>query len=334
MDISRQALLVEQEHGALENAPESVRRTLLKGIFVELAAALQAEDTVRGHDLGALGKRCKLPLKDFDMLRALVFLHKGSAGEAREALKEELRYFPENTAAADLLAQLPESSVSLPLERFPGFAKLFPVIAPYTMVAPEHLLNLYKHAEDVCARQVQGNFVECGVAGGGSSGLLASVLKRHAKQGPQRLLYSCDSFSGMPPATEHDTHNGVNAELTGWGTGTCAAPEDSVLGLCRKLFCADMIHLVKGYFEDTLPTARHQFGPIAFLHMDGDWYSSTRAILDNLYDQLVPGAFVQVDDYGFWDGCRKAVDEFFAERGLAVQLHPIDAAGGVWFIKP
>ena len=66
--------------------------------------------------------------------------------------------------------------------------------------------------------------------------------------------------------------------------------------------------------------------------MDGDWYSSTKAILENLYDRLVPGAYVQVDDYGYWKGCRKAVTEFFKQRGISFTCHTIDATG-VWFTK-
>ena len=151
MDIEQQVFLLEQAHGAVEKAPEAQRHCLLQGIIAELAAAVQAGDMTRGHELGALGKRCKLGLQNLDLQRALVFLHKGSDGEAREALKEDLRYFPENKDAADLLAQLPKTSLSFPLKRFPEFAKLLPIIAPYTMVAPEHLLNLYRHAEDVCA---------------------------------------------------------------------------------------------------------------------------------------------------------------------------------------
>jgi hypothetical protein len=90
---------------------------------------------------------------------------------------------------------------------------------------------------------------------------------------------------------------------------------------------------VQGFFADTLPQTKDAIGPIVFLHMDGDWYESTRDILINLYDQLVPGAYVQVDDYGHWEGCRKALHDFFSERGIDIQLQPIDG-DGVWFLKP
>ncbi len=82
-----------------------------------------------------------------------------------------------------------------------------------------------------------------------------------------------------------------------------------------------------------LPEKRDDVGRIAFLHMDGDWYESTRAIIDNLYDRVVDGGFIQVDDYGFWRGCKKALQEFQSSRNLRFELRPIDGTG-VWFRKP
>ena len=52
-------------------------------------------------------------------------------------------------------------------------------------------------------------------------------------------------------------------------------------------------------------------------------YASTMDPLRLLYDQLVPGAVVYVDDYGSYAGCRKAVDEFRAARGIHSEIHTI-----------
>ncbi len=66
--------------------------------------------------------------------------------------------------------------------------------------------------------------------------------------------------------------------------------------------------------------------------MDGDWYESTRDILENLFDQVVPGGAIQIDDYGHWEGCKKAVHEFADKRRLDFALSRVDEAG-VWFRK-
>jgi hypothetical protein len=137
----------------------------------------------------------------------------------------------------------------------------------------------------------------------------------------------------MPVPTAADTHAGQAADATGWGTGTCAAPERSVREACAKVGAADVLTTVKGFFEDTLPAWRDRVGAVAVLHLDSDWYASTKAILDNLYDRISDGGLLQVDDYGHWEGCRKAIHEFEASRGLSFALSRIDGSG-VWFAKP
>jgi hypothetical protein len=72
---------------------------------------------------------------------------------------------------------------------------------------------------------------------------------------------------------------------------------------------------------------RAEIGDVSLLHLDGDWYDSTRSVLENLYDQVSSDGFVQIDDYGFWEGCRKAVDEFEKERSLSFAKRPVDSSG-------
>ena len=71
------------------------------------------------------------------------------------------------------------------------------------------------------------------------------------------------------------------------------------------------------------------------LRLDGDWYESTRVCLEHLHDLVVPGGFVIIDDYGYWEGCRRAVDEFLASRrpDFKVTVIPVDACA-VWWQAP
>jgi len=296
------------------------------------AAALEAGKADVALRLCATAKGHKEPCEGLDLVRALAFAALSRPHDVHQALLEELRFFPHNTEAQKLLSLLePELAMPQPKSEDKDFLRLYAQIRPFTMVWPARLQALYEHAVTVCKSGPQGNFVECGVAGGGTSALLAAVLKAEGK--PDARLFCCDSFSGMPAPSRHDTHAGTDADAVGWGIGTCAAPESSVQDICARVGAADRIEIVKGYFCDTLPAWKERMAPVAFLHMDGDWYESTRDILLNLYDVLSPGAYVQVDDYGHWDGCRKALHEFERERGLSFALNRIDASG-VWFVKP
>jgi predicted O-methyltransferase YrrM len=280
-------------------------------------------------------KQLKSPLAGVDQLRALCFLRLGQPLGGVEALREELRYFPDNGEASRMLAelqsQMPEDAYGSCGTDNAEFRELLAAIRPFTMLSEQRLFSLYTLARTVCENDLPGNFVECGVAAGGSSALLAFVIKKYSRQ--PRRLFSFDSFSGMPKPGELDSHQGLGAEATGWGTGTCAAPEESVRQICSRLGVSELVTTVKGYFQDTLPQMRDWVGMLGFLHLDGDWYQSTRDILENLYDRLLPGALLQVDDYGYWDGCRKAIHEFEAQRGLSFTITGIDGTG-VWFKKP
>lgn len=261
-----------------------------------------------------------------DLLRAKIRLKQDRRAEAREMLKEELRLFPENMEARALYSteshDMATPQVDGPVDEF---ADVLRAINPYTMLSKERLEALYKGAKDICESDLGGSFVECGVSAGGSSALLAWVVKKYSRQ--PRVVYCFDTFEGMPKPGVDDKHAGIPAQKTGWGHGTCAAPLESLMEAAGKVDSVELVRPIKGLFQHTLPLAKHEIGPIALLHLDGDWYDSTRAILDNLYGQTRIGAYVQIDDYGYWEGCRKAVEEFEAELGIDFAVKVIDATG-------
>jgi len=302
----------------------------VQALMQRAEAALSLGQAQEALNLVIDAKKGRIPTPGLDVLRARCFAGLGQPWHVAECLREELRYFPDNQEARELLARLDNrpANQGVPQDEF---TELLQVIRPYTMLSEARLRSLYDSAKRICAADLPGNFVECGVAAGGSSALLAAVIARHSKR--PRQLFAFDSFSGMPTPGENDTHQGQHAEDTGWGSGTCAAPEDSVREACRKLGAEHVLVPVKGFFEDTLPVERSKLGDIALLHLDGDWYSSTRAILDNLYDQVTAQGIFQVDDYGHWEGCRKAIEEFQSERQVRFPIEPIDAVG-VRFTKP
>lgn len=80
---------------------------------------------------------------------------------------------------------------------------------------------------------------------------------------------------------------------------------------------------VKGKVEETL---RHTLPTqIALLRLDTDWYESTKIELEVMYPVLGNGGVIIVDDYGTWEGARKAVDEYF--KKVPMLLNKIDDTG-------
>jgi hypothetical protein len=93
---------------------------------------------------------------------------------------------------------------------------------------------------------------------------------------------------------------------------------------------SELIKVTVGWFQDTVPNAGSSMGPIALLRLDGDWYDSTKVCLNHLYGKVSRYGVIVVDDYGHFDGCRKAVDEFIAQLGIPVLLNHIDYTGRFW----
>lgn len=202
-------------------------------------------------------------------------------------------------------------------------SKVLEKVKPFTLLGFECLWSLYSLAKRVCEEDIPGNFVECGVCRGGSSALLAWVIKNYSRR--PRKLYAFDVFSGMPEPTEADRdYRGVAANATGFGAGALAAPiSENLEVIARELGVWDLIVPVPGLFADTLPVYREQVGEMALLHADADWYQSTMDILRHLYHQVHPRGFIQIDDYQDWQGCAKAVHDFEQEVEVFFQLHSV-----------
>jgi hypothetical protein len=77
--------------------------------------------------------------------------------------------------------------------------------------------------------------------------------------------------------------------------------------------------------EDTLPATAPE--RVALLRLDTDWYTSTKHELEQLYPRLVDGGVLLIDDYGHYEGARRAVDEYFSATGEAILLNRIDYTG-------
>merc|ERR1719240_1418000 len=86
----------------------------------------------------------------------------------------------------------------------------------------------------------------------------------------------------------------------------------------------DSVKFVQGYFNDTLPTIRDLgLRKISLLRVDGDLYSSTMDVLENLYPMVTPGGYVIFDDYPLPQSAR-AIYDFFKRWGLDTKLLKTD----------
>lgn len=223
-------------------------------------------------------------------------------------------------------------------------------VRSHTMLPHVRLVSLHRQVEDCERRGIPGAFVECGTWKGGAVGLMALANLRFGRG--RRVLHLFDSFMGIPePDPEMDGAKAISEvrsvgchpagrlrpvagfyESFADGTGTLADNRwllEEVIG-----YPSTHLRYHAGWFQDTVPTVGPSMEPIALLRLDGDWHASTRVCLEGLFSRLSPGGILIVDDYGCYEGCRRAVDDFLAERGVRLPLQPIDNQGVFGVLPP
>jgi hypothetical protein len=190
-------------------------------------------------------------------------------------------------------------------------------------------------AQYVVDGAVPGDYVEAGVHVGDSA---AAVARAFTGRGSRKKLYLFDSFEGMPKAVEA-VDGGYAMELSpddakkGWGhEASAAAVSARLAGLGTP---PEQVVLREGWFNATFSSPPLPTGDVAFLMVDGDWYSSVLETLERWYDAVPPGGVVVLDDYGYWEGARRAVGDFLRRRPPGEEFPLFERYGPdiLWWIK-
>jgi hypothetical protein len=207
---------------------------------------------------------------------------------------------------------------------------------PYSLVGPSGLEATYEAVHDAIKRGVTGAIVECGIAGGGSSAVMALALR---DAGAFRHLWLFDSYEGLPDPTLDDidpASGGTGAHIRPLPKGSCLGTFEEVEHLMGDVIGVprDQFTMVKGWFQDSVRPNAETIGEIAVLRLDGDWYESTRTCLDGLYSRLAPGGLLIVDDYHSCFGSHRALNEFLSEQGDTDPAFVNDGCGGVLYVRP
>jgi O-methyltransferase len=188
-----------------------------------------------------------------------------------------------------------------------------------TMVGLRRLDDLQACVETVVADGVEGDLIEAGAWRGGASILMRATLDT---LGDDRTVWVADSFEGF--AGEDADADDVALSSFDF----LAAPADEVRESFERFGCDRGVELVRGYFEDTLPSLRGRHW--AIIRLDADTYEATKQALGCLYPGLATGGYLIIDDYASFEGCRRAVDEFRAEHGIAEPLEQVDFTCARW----
>lgn len=203
-----------------------------------------------------------------------------------------------------------------------------PLVAE-TMTGLKRMNVLQECVIDVLRNDVPGDFIECGVWRGGSSIFMRAILKAYRETG--RKVWLADSFAGPPPP-DPENYPADKDVPTDWDPDAEPDYEPSLKSVKANFekygLLDNQVGFLEGYFKDTLPDA--PVDRLAIARLDGDLYESTIQALDALYPKLSAGGYMIIDDYGAYDYCEEAVQDYRKEHGIDDEIHTIDWTGAYW----
>ena len=214
------------------------------------------------------------------------------------------------------------------------FLTFYEQCKPYTQTTIERLYSLYQSCLYIIDNNIEGDLVECGVWRGGSSMMIALIFISRGIT--DRKIYMYDTYEGMSePSKEDIAITGEYAanilqredkqnEDSIW----CYASFEEVMeNMKMTKYPMQNIKMIKGKVEDTLPV--NHPSQIALLRLDTDWYESTKIELEILFPLLSNQGPLIIDDFGHWEGAKKAVMEYFSKQEFKPMLQRIDFTGRV-----
>ena len=214
------------------------------------------------------------------------------------------------------------------------------------MVSDVRLKNIKDAISYLSKNKIQGDVIECGVWKGGSVAFATRCL---TELSDFRRVHLFDAFDDIcEPDHKVDGQRAINDAgglefsqgklqpikgiYTRISKGTGPGNEAEVQNLITTQmgYPDNLVNIYKGYFQDVLPEVENQIGKVGLLRLDGDWYASTKVCLEFLFDKVVSGGVIIIDDYGAYDGCKTAVDEFLKGRNIFPWISSVDIECIFW----
>jgi len=215
----------------------------------------------------------------------------------------------------------------LPVEIDNNTKEFINISNQFSMTGKKRMYLLSQAILNTKNQKLEGDFVECGVWRGGNI-LLFKLLNDFYNL--DKTIYAYDTFDGMTNPEEIDKdHKGKFAskrmetqpKSESLQNIHAFAKIDTVKKNISKYTSLNKIKFIEGPVEETLTREKNLPSKISVLRLDTDWYKSTKIELNYLYPRLVKGGVLIIDDYGHFEGARKAVDEYFGGKKW---LHIVD----------
>jgi hypothetical protein len=196
---------------------------------------------------------------------------------------------------------------------------------PYTLTSEARLRQTIDSISHIVTNNIEGDIIEVGVWRGGS--VMAMLFKLAQLGVNDRKIHLYDTFEGMTPASPKDLNpDGIQAEELCRVSPffRCIADISDVKENIKLTgYPTDLVCFHKGDVRCVTTSPEK----IACLRLDVDWYELYKHCLPLFTPNVSEGGPITIDDYGYWSGCKEAVDEFLKGSKILVK---IDETGVYW----
>ncbi len=187
-------------------------------------------------------------------------------------------------------------------------------------VSMRNVWSLIQSIEYLYHNKVEGVFVESGIYTGNS---LILMQKIQTQLGLNKEILGYDTFEGMVKPSKYDKwinnpelnavekYNNLKKSNNPWMYASMSQVKNH---LNNNLNDISNIKFIKGDVRETLNENKNLPDKISLLRLDTDFYESTKKELEILYPKLQTNGVLIIDDYGFFSGSKKAVDEYFKDK--------------------
>jgi hypothetical protein len=183
------------------------------------------------------------------------------------------------------------------------------IVSPYSMTSVARISKLYESLNTIKSTNIEGDIAECGVWKGGN--ILGSMEYCH-HYGMDKTIWAYDTFEGMTAPSQFDINLNDQSASTILNSVKCESSlEEFNKTINISKFDKTKLRIITGDINLTLNQINNVPEQISLLRLDTDWYESTLKELNILYPKITKGGICIIDDYGHWQGCRRAVHEYF-----------------------
>lgn len=200
---------------------------------------------------------------------------------------------------------------------------------------------------EVLNNNIPGDIVELGCNNGGTSFWIQTILNKYNSI---KTYHVYDSWEGVPNKHYNDTTenfiNHIVPQIGGnkmvrdifktieinnsWKQGDTKTPRESFINTFKNNSNLKLPVIHSGWFKD-IPDNEYP-DKICFAYFDGDFYTSIIDSFNKVYNKMVPGGIIVIDDCGdnTLIGVKNACNDFLKDKPEKLKLDAYPSIDGEW----